>query len=316
MFTRIFFVIAQVDFCYNKLTRKNGINIVHLLAQVTRLQRLHNNWKSLCKQTVQSGMQMADSMADVDLERRLELVTRDVAVAIDILQHGIAQEKTPRRNRTTDETTDRTLELARQLRRVEEELQLKEDVTTATIRRQENEMNTERNDKSVSCTRYSQCDERLSSFGQTVEQSSIQPTAYSRTEHEQGQLQEQELEHVTENVEMLQIQVPKLLQLNESKPSTSSAGSELRHQERIKKKYSWLVDKIIAPSAAARMYEQGAITFRENESIWRSKSPSQSAEKLINIVVEQPYAVFRCLKTALKDTKQDDVYLALADIGG
>ena len=78
--------------------------------------------------------------------------------------------------------------------------------------------------------------------------------------------------------------------------------SNCSHVARIREDSYWLVNKIIAPSAAARMYQQGALTLRELDTIRScSESPSQAAEKLFGIVEDQPYAVFRCFKDALKN---------------
>ena len=81
------------------------------------------------------------------------------------------------------------------------------------------------------------------------------------------------------------------------------------------KNREWLVDKLIPPNVAVKMFEQGAISWRELELIRSSELPSRQAESLIDIVAGQPYAVFECFKAALKHSKQNDIYLKMAGIG-
>jgi len=99
------------------------------------------------------------------------------------------------------------------------------------------------------------------------------------------------------------------------KTSRRSRLIENQHRDMLTTRYAWLIDKILAPRTAVQMFQQGVIMQGELEAIQRCTSLSQSAENLIKFIMDQPYAVFQCFKTALKQTKQDDVYLALADIG-
>ena len=62
------------------------------------------------------------------------------------------------------------------------------------------------------------------------------------------------------------------------------------------------------------MLDNGAITLQDLETI-QGSSERRSAEQIVNILMEQPYAVFHYFKAALRKTKQTDIYMALTDIG-
>jgi hypothetical protein len=100
-----------------------------------------------------------------------------------------------------------------------------------------------------------------------------------------------------------------------TEPTVGNGIVDNRHIDPLSKNYCWLLGKVLAPGAAAYMFQQGAITWKELEAIRSSTAPTQSADTLIKILMESPYDVFRCFKMALKKTEQHDVYLTLSNIG-
>ena len=65
---------------------------------------------------------------------------------------------------------------------------------------------------------------------------------------------------------------------------------------------------------AAKMYQRNALTLRELQSIQsRRDRPIEAAEMLLNIIMEQPDAVYLCFLDALKHTDQRHVYETLVE---
>ena len=64
------------------------------------------------------------------------------------------------------------------------------------------------------------------------------------------------------------------------------------------------------------MYQRNALTLKELQSIQSmTDRPVQAAETLLNIIMEQPDAVYMCLLDVLKHIGQHHVYQALVDAG-
>ena len=117
-----------------------------------------------------------------------------------------------------------------------------------------------------------------------------------------------------------------LRQLEEASATTQAVGKE--HVVTDENKYSKIDSHIIqlhrhrreiveclsARSVAYLMFKKGAITRLDLERTQKS-SEAESAESLVNILMEQSYVTFLCFKAALRETKQDDVYSAITDIG-
>ena len=60
---------------------------------------------------------------------------------------------------------------------------------------------------------------------------------------------------------------------------------------------------------AADMYQQNALTLRELQKIQSLRDrPVEAAEKLLNIIMEQPDAVYLCFFDILKHTGQQHIY--------
>jgi hypothetical protein len=84
------------------------------------------------------------------------------------------------------------------------------------------------------------------------------------------------------------------------------------HASRIQQVYKELSEKIAAKSVAAEMFQRGALTVGELESIQLSRTPSDAARILLNILLKQPHEMYQCFLDALKQTGQKDAYLLLA----
>jgi len=71
-----------------------------------------------------------------------------------------------------------------------------------------------------------------------------------------------------------------------------------------------------AHSAAVHMYQSNALTLRDLQSIQSlTDRPVQAAETLLNIIMEQPDAVYLCLLDVLKQTGQHHIYNTLVEDG-
>jgi len=67
---------------------------------------------------------------------------------------------------------------------------------------------------------------------------------------------------------------------------------------------------------AASMYQRNALTLKELQLIQSYKDrPVEAAETLLNIVMEQPDAVYLCFLDVLKHTEQLHIYQRLVEDG-
>jgi len=67
---------------------------------------------------------------------------------------------------------------------------------------------------------------------------------------------------------------------------------------------------------AANMYQRNALTLKELQSIQFLRERSvEAAEALLNIIVEQPDAVYLCFLDVLKHTEQLHIYQRLVEDG-
>ena len=67
---------------------------------------------------------------------------------------------------------------------------------------------------------------------------------------------------------------------------------------------------------AANMYQRNALTLRELQSIQSLRDrPVEAAETLLNIITEQPDAVYLCFLDVLKRTEQQHIYQRLVQDG-
>jgi len=79
--------------------------------------------------------------------------------------------------------------------------------------------------------------------------------------------------------------------------------------------YSELATTLDGRVVAANMYQRNALTLRELQSIQSLRDrPVEAAETLLNIIMEQPDAVFLCFLDVLKHTEQH-IYQRLVQDG-
>ena len=80
--------------------------------------------------------------------------------------------------------------------------------------------------------------------------------------------------------------------------------------------YSELTRTLDARVVAANMYQRNALTLRELQSIQSLRDCSvEAAETLLNIIMEQPDAVFLCFLDVLKCGEQPHIYQRLVQDG-
>jgi len=64
------------------------------------------------------------------------------------------------------------------------------------------------------------------------------------------------------------------------------------------------------------MYQRNALTLKELQSIQSLRDrPVEAAETLLNVIMEQPDAVYLCFLDVLKQTGQQHVYERLIEAG-
>jgi len=80
--------------------------------------------------------------------------------------------------------------------------------------------------------------------------------------------------------------------------------------------YSKLTTMLDARIVAVNMYQRNALTLKELQSIQSLKDrPVEAAEILLNIIMEQPDAVYLCFLDILKHTGQHHIYQRLVEDG-
>jgi len=80
--------------------------------------------------------------------------------------------------------------------------------------------------------------------------------------------------------------------------------------------YSELTTTLDARIVAVNMYQRGALTLKELQSIQSLRDrPIEAAEILLNIILEQPDAVYLCFLDVLSHTDQQHIYQRLVEGG-
>jgi len=80
--------------------------------------------------------------------------------------------------------------------------------------------------------------------------------------------------------------------------------------------YSELTTTLDARIVAVNMYQRGALTLKELQSIQTLRDrPIEAAELLLNIILEQPDAVYLCFLDVLSHTDQQHIYQRLVEGG-
>ena len=88
-----------------------------------------------------------------------------------------------------------------------------------------------------------------------------------------------------------------------------TAGSDV-----LRALYSELTTQLDARIVAASMYQRNALTLKELQSIQSLRDrPIEASETLLNIIVEQPDAVYLCFLDVLKHTEQQHLYQRLVE---
>ena len=79
----------------------------------------------------------------------------------------------------------------------------------------------------------------------------------------------------------------------------------------------WELTKMLdARIVAVNMYQRNALTLKELQSIQSLRDrPVEAAETLLNIIMEQPDAVYLCFLDVLKHTGQHYIYKRLLEDG-
>ena len=80
--------------------------------------------------------------------------------------------------------------------------------------------------------------------------------------------------------------------------------------------YQWLSTTLDARIVAVNMYQRNALTLKELQSIQSLRDrPVEAAETLLNIIMEQPDAVYLCFLDVLKHTEQHHICQRLVEDG-
>ena len=88
------------------------------------------------------------------------------------------------------------------------------------------------------------------------------------------------------------------------------------HLKRMKELVSSIRERLDAKRVARLMFERDALTWEELESIVNSKTPTEAADNLLNIIGHQPErAVYDCFLDTLKQSSQEHIYWLLVDTG-
>jgi len=84
----------------------------------------------------------------------------------------------------------------------------------------------------------------------------------------------------------------------------------------LRAQYRNLSTKLDAHVVAVHMYQHNALTLRDLQSIQSLRDrPVEAAETLLNVIMEQPDAVYLCFLDVLKHTGQQHIYQTLVEDG-
>ena len=84
----------------------------------------------------------------------------------------------------------------------------------------------------------------------------------------------------------------------------------------LRTRYDELTTKLDARTVAGHMYQRNALTLKDLQSIQsESERPVVAAEMLLNIIIEQPDAVYMCFLDVLKRSEQQHIYQLLVEGG-
>ena len=84
----------------------------------------------------------------------------------------------------------------------------------------------------------------------------------------------------------------------------------------LRELYSEFTTLLDARVVAVHMYQRNALTLKELQKIQSQKDrPVEAAETLLDIIMEQPDAVYLCFLDVLKHTEQHHIYQRLVEDG-
>ena len=84
----------------------------------------------------------------------------------------------------------------------------------------------------------------------------------------------------------------------------------------LQEQYVNLSTKLDAHIVAVHMFQHNALTLKELQSIQCLRDRSvEAAETLLNVIMEQPVAVYLCFLDVLKHTEQQHIYRTLVETG-
>ena len=93
--------------------------------------------------------------------------------------------------------------------------------------------------------------------------------------------------------------------------SECTAGSDVLRRHRSK-----LATRLDARVVCTHLYQRNALTLKDLQSVQSLRDrPVEAAETLLNIILEQPDAVYLCFLDVLKDTGQQHIYDRLVEDG-
>ena len=79
----------------------------------------------------------------------------------------------------------------------------------------------------------------------------------------------------------------------------------------IRTHYKTVVMFLDSRRVAANMYQDGALTMNEMDSVRLKQTLGDSNERLLQLITERPVVRFNSFLTALRDTDQEHVYSTL-----
>ena len=91
---------------------------------------------------------------------------------------------------------------------------------------------------------------------------------------------------------------------------------ESRHVSLLKELYNELAEKLNVQNVSIKMFQNNGLTLAELESIQSQRDrPTEAARTLLNYLLHQPRDMYECFLEALKESKQNDLYIWLLNNG-
>ena len=86
---------------------------------------------------------------------------------------------------------------------------------------------------------------------------------------------------------------------------------------RVRQQYNQLIEMLVARDVGVHMYERDALSLAELELIQNSKTNSDAAKHLLNVVLkmDDDLSGFQCFMEALEATNQQHILIGLTNPG-